>query len=78
MRDCETVPTRGDTGLSLAARPLLVVAVRTTGPDPVRHEIVELSAVRAHPTILFVERSIWSPGCNEPPVTLRPGAHGAA
>ncbi len=22
--------------------------------------------------------SIWSPGCNEPPVTLRPGAHGAA
>jgi hypothetical protein len=22
--------------------------------------------------------SIWSAGCNKPPVTLRPGAHGAA
>ncbi len=42
----------------LASRRLLFVDVETTGLDPVRHEIIELAAVRVHPQLLFVEREL--------------------
>lgn len=43
---------------SLASRSLAFLAMRTTGPDPMRHEIVELSVVRVHPIIMFIEREL--------------------
>ncbi len=48
-----TAPT-----LPLASRSLLFVDVETTGLDPIRHEIIELAAVRVHPTLLFVQREL--------------------
>ncbi|MGO8994722.1 MAG: exonuclease domain-containing protein [Polyangiaceae bacterium] len=42
----------------LASRRLLFVDVETTGLDPVRHEIIELAAVRVHPQLLFIEREL--------------------
>jgi DNA polymerase-3 subunit epsilon len=44
--------------LPLASRSLLFVDVETTGLDPIRHEIIEISAVRVHPTLLFVQREL--------------------
>lgn len=48
----------GATEIALASRPLLFVSVATTGTDPMLHEIVELSAVKAHPALLFVQREM--------------------
>ena len=42
----------------LASRPLVFVAVKTTGSNPTLNEIIELSAVRAHPQILFTMREL--------------------
>ena len=42
----------------LASRSLLFVGVETTGRDPALNEIVELSAVRVHPQLLFIQREM--------------------
>jgi DNA polymerase-3 subunit epsilon len=44
----------------LASRPLLFVDCETTGLDPIKHEIIELAAVRVHPQLLYVERAFVS------------------
>jgi DNA polymerase-3 subunit epsilon len=41
--------------LPISSRRLLFVDVETTGLDSTRHEIIELAAVRVHPTLLYVE-----------------------
>jgi DNA polymerase-3 subunit epsilon len=54
------VSTAVDVKVPIAARPLLFVDCETTGLDPVMHEIIELSAVRVHPQLLFVQREMTS------------------
>jgi DNA polymerase-3 subunit epsilon len=50
--------TTGAAKTPLASRPLLFVDVETTGLDPLLNEIIELSAVRVHPQLLFVQREM--------------------
>jgi DNA polymerase-3 subunit epsilon len=50
----------GDKKVPLGSRSLLFVALSTTGLDPIRHEIIELAAVRVHPQLLYVEREFVS------------------
>ncbi|HTZ87854.1 MAG TPA: hypothetical protein VMB05_14400, partial [Solirubrobacteraceae bacterium] len=52
--------TTGASTAPLASRSLLFVDVETTGLDPHLNEIIELSAVRVHPVLLFVEREMTS------------------
>ncbi len=50
--------TTGASKTPLASRSLLFVDVETTGLDPHLNEIIELSAVRVHPQLLFVQREM--------------------
>jgi DNA polymerase-3 subunit epsilon len=54
----ESPRSTGTVKTPLTSRPLLFVDVETTGLDPALNEIVELSAVRVHPQLLFIQREM--------------------